>query len=1078
MASKTISKKRTTHYVTGLFEDVAVKIIYYKNLLDSMENFLTLQGIQLKRVNIILKSLPEDLLEFYPTQDSHPVKITVWNYWKQHFTCKTYNLEGSSLPVDLLKFRDTWYLIKSINKQNKCDYCGTYFSNIHSCNANKRDFYHHYINNETKMWWEKIKFKPVGSIKARRLFIIYDIETYTYHSLYGKQLTPYLLVFEIFGSKKMVNIATKLAIECGYNLKNGCFFMVDVKEDKIGASFKCFRTELQMALAKMYWKDFCQKYNIETYFNIDEVKNLNKENKLAADIEPSYMEVYIIGHNICGFDEIVLASHVLEGIDSESLPMFQFSRNFMPRAGKLLFNDITLALPNPAFEKPCLETFERWKQGILSFKDLTWQGLRFMVRDTFLLTHCSLRDAASAYQLESKKGYCPYEAINEYLMLGRYEQENNGYPVEKYWNSKEEYETNKLSFSGNYNILEEAVKYCIEDVKVTSQLAKKLIEGYQQFCSESLKLECQFNIFERPTISSNTQALFKQMYYLKEKCNSEYLTNLEAPSEKMYDFIRMSLRGGRCYPNFLGIFDEPIYVYDICGMYASALTHPMPYGKTVNAFEATYYIDMFQKLLDNSEKIDYFDSRVKPMIVFADCDPPTLDKLDVLPPLCSKKSGKLCWTNESLKNEVVTSIDIITLHNRGWKCKINKSSEIYAVWKEAKSICKDYVKINIEAKEKADKDQNKVQRSISKLLSNALYGSFATKIDKKKVVFSKNMEETDRKRLLEGTSEITSFTTLISKSLPKRSTEHWSKYFENLPEVLSKTPESINENLSFSPFIECPTNHVTFKPITYLAADCDDLVLTTIEDKKEWITNPRYPTQIASFVLAWTRAFMSEWADILYGDDRGKPYSQRVVKSIYGDTDSLFLTQLGHELMLTKGAHRLKKNNKNLIFDELNPCLTWLVECETVCLKCGKEGYSPESCFLAPKLYALKSVHCNSCDFIGSEKVRAKGHAKSNLSYDTLKNCFMNYYLLERPTTQFASQRKSLKRTLQTASKTTAPFTVTETQLIRILRPWKDQTLRKGIQWKNGYLLYPYDKKHPNPRPQEPLTENPFWESL
>ncbi|AFV70634.1 pol [Bovine adenovirus 6] len=1071
MASKTIIKQRTTHYITGYFEDTPLKIIYYKEFEKSFLNFLQLQGIKpisnLKRL-----SKPEEILHFF-SEDTYPSLIKIWKLNKKflcYTECKT---EGKTMAIELIGFKNEWYIVKDVKKQQKCDNCGVTYNNIHTCNVKRRNFYYHFINHETKNWWEQIKFNPVGAIEnTKRLFIVYDIETYTYHSTYGKQLLPYLLVFELMGSKTLKNIAAQIAEECGFNRERGCFFILNHKHDEIGNAFKKFRISVQKKIAQNLWMEFSEEQQIETVLTYDEIVKLNKEKKLKK-IMPKYIEIFVIGHNICGFDEIVLASHVLEGIkDQENLAMFNFSRSFMPRAGILFFNDIILSLQNPCIKKPDNKTYKRWKDGILMPEDLPWQGLKFMVRDTFLLTHCSLRNAAAAYQLNVSKDHCSYAAI-DYFMLGDYEKDENNYPVEKYWKDKEEYIQNKPD--GKYDILQEAKKYCIDDVKVTTKLVAKIIDGYQEFCSSSLNFSCLFYIFQKPPISSNTQMLFKQLHYRAENANSEYLYNLEAPSEKMYSFIRASVRGGRCYPTFLGVYTKPLYVYDICGMYASALTHPMPYGRTLNPCEANMAIDKLQELLDSSKVLSYFDSQIKPMIVTVDCEPPSLEFLDVLPPLCSKKSGKLCWTNEALINEVVTSIDLVTLHNRGWKCKIIKNSELYAVWPEWKPLCKQYVEINIAAKERAEKEKNQTQRSISKLLSNALYGSFATKIDKKKVLFAEDIEEKDKKSLREGKSEITSYTTVISSSLPKSTNCKWNDYFSNLPEVCESSNKNLNEKSQMAPFIP-EKNHVIFKPITFLSADCNDLVLTTIEDKTEWIRNNRYPTQIASFVLAWTRAFMSEWADILYGEDRGKKYNERELKSLYGDTDSLFLSQKGHDMMRSKGAHRLKRNKGKLVFDENEPNLQWLVECETVCEKCHNDAFVSESCFLAPKLYALKDTNCTKCGHTGDGKLRAKGHAKECLSYDVLKQCFTDYYLLETPKQTFMTKRKSLKRTLQTGNEISKPFTVVEKQLLRILRPWKDMTLRKGTQWNEGYLLYPYDKRHPNPRPQECLTENPFWD--
>lgn len=1073
--SATITKYRGTKYLTAKLNGENVKVIYYQNTLKALNNYCSLNKIKTKfistpsSVNSILTHFKDDS----PSSCKHYVNV------KGSLKVNFLSCSGSKEPLLLLTFKGQIYVVKSISDVNRCDYCGTMYLTKHSCNARKAEYYHHLVNFDTKTWWEPIKFSPLGTVNTDRLYIIYDIETYTYHTEYGKQLVPYLLVFQLQGTDYLLKIANDIASKLNFQYKNGCFYILDKNSDIIGHSFKQFRTNLQNAATSFLWKDFCEKHqlDLEANFTYEQIQKLLKKHQLNNNAEPLYIEIIVLGHNISGFDEIVLASHTLDGIQKENKSMFKITRTFMPRAGKLLFNDVTFGLPNPKYTKPSPDTYKRWQKGILEPTDLKWQGVKFMVRDTYLLTHCSLRNAAEAYQLPCNKGHCPYEAVNEFLMTGQYEKDANGYPALKYWQNEKEYLENKTS--APYNILEQALKYCIDDVKVTSQLAQSLINGYKTFCKDTMKLECNFHIFQRPTISSNTHCMFRQVYYKNEKGMKDHLPNLQAPSQKMYDHIRKSIRGGRCYPSFLGVYNAPVYVYDICGMYASALTHPMPYGRTEDPFAASMSIKTFQSFLDNQDKISYFDTTIKPMIVYADCEPPPLEYCDTLPPFCSRKSGKLCWTNEPLYAEVMTTIDLITLHNRGWKCKILPNYECYAVWPEWKCICKDYVALNIAAKENADKQKNSTQRSISKLLSNALYGSFATKLDKKKVVFAADITEEDTKKLTSGKIEVTSQTTIISKALPKKDTSSWNKFFSNLPEMDSTddylpTEESTDLVQNF-PFIES-AGHVTFKPITHLNSDCDELILTVLEEKGEWIQNNRYPTQIAAFVLAWTRAFTSEWASILFCSDWGKPYENRSLKVLYGDTDSLFLTEEGHNIMISKGKYRLKSSGGQLVFDETNPKLTWLVECETMCKLCSHYGFAEEAVFLAPKLYALKNICCSNCNDIQAGKLRAKGHAKDCITYELLKACYIDHDLLLGQNLNYKTERKTMKRTLTTGTSTCKPFTVLEKQLVRILRPWKDKTMWSKILSNGGYLLFPYDKKHPNPRPQEPLTENPFWD--
>lgn len=1032
------------------------KIIYYKDLRKSLLNFAALH--QCTYIVDNGADSPQSSLRVLSHAGVTPSSLQIWRLESGSFYLKEESLPVPTIssPIAFLQFRQQTFLIKSASVQHRCDHCHTFFSVKHNCTARKRAYYFHHVSSDSRGWFLPIRFFPVGAVPGtRRLFVIYDIETYTKHTEYGKQLVPYLLVFKLQGDIELVRRAALIAEDTGFQHIDSCFVLHEPQKDVIGRHFGYFREQLQQSLAESIWETFKQDHQLEGDLSFGDIK----PELLDAAAHPQFVELIVIGHNITGFDEIVLASHTLDSsVTKDKLKMFNVRRNFLPRAGKLLFNDIVYSLPNPQYVKPDPTTYERWRAGRLFSCDLKWQGLRCLVRDTYLLTHTSLRNAASCYHLNVSKGACPYGAVNEFYMTGSYEKDEAGVPARRYWDSDEEWiEAKKVQ---RYDIITEAIRYCILDVNVTAELVDKLYRGYQQFCQQSLLLNCEFNIFQRPTISSNTHAFFRQLLYRERNGSGSSLPSLVAPSEVMYDHVRASVRGGRCYPTYFGVCDQPIFVYDICGMYASALTHPMPSGIPLDPFTSSIAIRKFQNKLDEPSTISYFDPDVFPMIVVADCSPPPLEQLDVLPPLCSKKSGRLCWTNEPLEAETLTTIDLIVLHNRGWRCQILTSDfHLQAVWPEWATVCRDYVTCNIEAKEKADREGNSVQRSISKLLSNALYGSFATRLDNKKVLFLNDIAPRDEEELRSGLSQITSFTSVVNAALPlSRSTD--------LPQLLRPSATLTNENALSGAFIGTPA----WKPITHLELESDDLVLATIEKVSSWTKNDRYATQIASFVLAWTRAFMSEWCDILYSADRGVPYSERTPKSVYGDTDSLFLTQEGHQLMMSKGAHRLKASGNSLVFDPANPKLTWLVECETMCSHCKSPAYATESVYLAPKLYGLRDCYCPNCDRYSPGKLRAKGHAKNDLSYEMLKECFFASDAGDTTKT-FQTKRVSLKKSLMGANSRKNPFTVTEGTLTRILRPWQDTTL-----WRSGCYLFPYDQKHPNPRPQPSSTHNPFWD--
>lgn len=1007
-------------------------------------------------------------------EEASAVSASIYQYNKGQLktVCISPNEALIPFPLRFLIKKNQLFLIKEINTCNKCEHCGSFYKVSHTCTVRRRDFYFHNINSMTADWWETIPFNPIGSVAStQRLFIVYDLETYTWHGRFGKQLVPFMLVFKIFGDPYLYDVAHQLAIEqnwCPCPQDSAAFYCLTPEKRTIGLKFKSFRDILQQKITSWLWSKTLQQNptiqdmvdNSDTLESVDDVTFEHlKTLKLQGD--PTFIEVYIIGHNINGFDEIVMAAQVVNN-KADIAPCFKIIRNFMPRQGKILFNDISYNLPNPKYEKR--KDFSEWEQGCLTEEDCKYQFVKFCVRDTYALTHTSLQNAAKAYNLPVSKGHCPYGAVNEFYMCGSYQTDADGFPAVHYWKDQQEYLDNKQLWkdkkNGAYDIVQNTLDYCILDVIVTAELVEKLQKSYQEFISQAVNLPaCSFNVFQRPTISSNSHAIFKQILFRQEKpTQANFMNALVAPSREMYDYVRASIRGGRCYPTYVGVLEEPIYVYDICGMYASALTHPMPSGKPLNTFERALAVRTYEIKMREQKQISYFDKDLLPGILTIDADPPDEDFLDVLPPLCSRKGGRLCWTNERLRGEIVTSVDVLTLHNRGWAVRIlpDERTTIFPQWK---CLAKEYVQLNIEAKEKADREKNQTMRSIAKLLSNALYGSFATKLDNKKIVFSDQIEDTLAEQIASGEYSVKSSSYIETDNF---SAEILPEFVVAYPPVITKQkPASDDSEDEASPFIgSADANHVTYnyKPITFLDANEEDFCLHTLEKTTPLITNNRYASQIASFVLAWTRAFIAEWASFLYEDDLGTPIENRILKSVYGDTDSLFTTEAGHQLMETKGKKRLKKNKGPLVFDENKPELTWLVECETQCEKCKSDAYASQSVFLAPKLYALKDTVCSTCKHIGKGKLRAKGHATTDLSFDTLVSCY--YADQQESAERFKTSRLSLKKTLVNTQAHVQPFTVVETTLSRTLRPWKDRTLAALDQ----HRLVPYSHSRPNPR--------------
>ncbi|UIY90544.1 DNA polymerase [Duck adenovirus 2] len=1038
-----------------------------------------------------------------------------------------------SLTRDLQE--DEWTWVTSIKPAQKCPKCGICWTQAHTCKQSNSAFYWMSIEKSGRELWQHVKFKTASSPpNTKLLFVTYDIETYTMYVNRGKRMLPFMLCFRLSGDKDMVAKAFSLACDMdGITQFNGGFYWMDPRPGVVGKRFREFRTRLQILFAddminrlylynQAYIDALLTECNLKKPRDIPYEKYCEGRKNLKLPDDFYQVSIIVVGHNICRFDEILLSSEIMDA--KEDYPKAtKCERAFMPRAGRLLFNDIYFSLPNPIYAEKDPSRADRWKEGINTMSDYVHLSVKFTVRDTCQLTGgANLRKAAQAYSLDASKGECPYEAINTFISAGYYNMDEEGFPALEYWQSPQVMrEQKELWFSRHpgwpYDIMQACLEYCMLDVVVTEQLAFTILHNYDVYFKKELGFIGDFNIFERPTIPSNTHALWKQLAFKeyssrrsvnhdpastsqrKPRLDPRYVAQLYSPHRLMFKYIRQALRGGRCYPTHFGPFYEPVFVFDICGMYASALTHPLPHGPPLDPKFTADHVDRLNDILAKSGTISYFDPRIKPSILKVEAHPPPIEDLDPLPPICSRRGGRLVWTNESLHDEVITVIDIITLHNRGWTVKV-LHDPMNVVFKEWRTICAEYVGKNIRAKEKADREGNEIMRSISKLLSNALYGAFATNMDTTKVVFEQDLTKDDLEKIQFGELEVNHVTILNDPSFGGYTIESINSLFQqnylqqhfNPPlseqdlcddELPSKDENQLTESPSLEDFdeelqdlnsgayIPADTDHAhfasanttEFKPLTLMDAPAEAVTVLHLERSDQLVENNRYATQLACFVLGWSRAFFSEWAEIIHGPDRGIHPHDRPMRSLYGDTDSIFLTASGYERMLTRGAHRIKSKDTKLIFDPDEPQLTWACECDIKCKLCKADTFSSESIFLAPKLYALKDARCTQCGHVGIGKLRAKGHPGEELVYDTLLRCWQRSEeerLTGKTTTpELSTSREIFKKTLLNKVSRYEPFTLHNEKLTRVLRPWKDMTL-----YPVGSTLHPYNNANPNPR--------------
>ncbi|WPS63611.1 DNA polymerase [Aviadenovirus phalacrocoracidae] len=1042
-----------------------------------------------------------------------------------------------------------WAWISGITPLRQCPRCGRYWSRGHTCNERRSAFYYHAVEKSGRKMWQHVPFKcPAQPPQARHLFVTYDIETYTIFENKGKRMHPFMLCFMLSGHERLVADAKRLALEDIYVKESaGGYYWIDKRPGWVARRFRDFRTRLQTHFARDlvrrfcdHNKEYCRRAMSEGgYSDVFEIPYELFSKPVAPLKLPEdfyVVDIIVLGHNICKFDELLLATELVERRDLFP-PAGRCERSFMPRVGRLLFNDIHFHMPNPNYAKKDPTRTERWTRGVVESRDMKNVSVRFMVRDTLQLTSgAKLKKAAQAYALDLSKGECPYEAVNEFLSTGDYERDEDGFPAERYWEDPSVLTEQKLLWRKEhaeepYDLIIACLEYCMQDVKVTQKLAHTLYENYDKYFREELGMQGRYNIFEKPTIPSNTHAFWKQLTFtefakeveaaasstvsarqgarVRKQASHEYVAMLYAPYRPMFKYIRQALRGGRCYPNVLGPYHKPVYVFDICGMYASALTHPMPHGMPLDPFFTSRHVDELNALMRRETKISYFDPRIKPSILKIEAYPPPADMLDTLPPLCSRRGGRLVWTNEPLYDEVVTVVDILTLHNRGWKVTALQD-EMNIVFPEWKTICSEYVSKNIAAKEKADKDKNEVMRSISKMLSNALYGAFATNMDTTRVVFEQDLTDDDKEAIYLGTQVVKHVTLLnddsfsgitvnpepaekaFSSSVIARTfNSPWSDHetevnaypderaskSENALTAtapLTEVDSEVERALHAAPFIAddadghahyARANETRFKPMRLLDATGEAVTVLHLESLDQMVENKRYATQIACFVLGWSRAFFSEWCQILHDPDRGIHPHDREPQNLYGDTDSMFVTESGYKRMKERGAHRIKTPHTKLTFDPDKPDLYWACDCDIKCKRCGADTFSSESVFLAPKLYGLKDAVCTNpqCGYVGTGKIRSKGHRQAELVYDTLMQCWTRHedetYAGRSVIPELRTSRNIFKTTLLNKTGRYEPFTIHNEPLTRVLRPWNDVTLYEH----NGFL-YPYDTAHPNPR--------------
>jgi len=278
----------------------------------------------------------------------------------------------------------------------------------------------------------------------------------------------------------------------------------------------------------------------------------------------------------------------------------------------------------------------------------------------------SLKKISEGFKIYEKLPF-PYKFAN----LDNLEYE--GYVDIKYFNNKEDfilfYKNNKI-----FKFKEYSIKYCLNDVKITSIFVKKIKEIVETF---NINLN---KIYSAPSLSLK---IFEKIFNKKR---------IELNTKENFDFyIRPSYYGGRCEIYGNPKKNEKIFHFDFSGMYAQCMKEKFCYGE--------------YKIIKNPKNLDipgfyWIKWRSKN------------EYLPVLPHH-SKKNSKLMFTNGILEGCYWFEEIEEFLKNNGELLEIKSG----LVFDKYDYIFNDFVDYFTEIREKSD-----VHKIFGKLMINSLYG--------------------------------------------------------------------------------------------------------------------------------------------------------------------------------------------------------------------------------------------------------------------------------------------------------------------------------------------------------------------
>lgn len=305
-------------------------------------------------------------------------------------------------------------------------------------------------------------------------------------------------------------------------------------------------------------------------------------------------------------------------------------------------------------------------------------------RDSYLLLPSSLKKLAKAFKVEDK-GIFPYKFVNNEKILLNYKGKIPSFDTFEGISSEEYNNYCKLFENNNWNLKNETIAYCTQDVKI---LYKILYE----FAINIYKIT-RINIMNSPTLSSLSFKIYRSNYLEKDY-------NIKKLTGKIYDFIKKGYIGG-AVDVYIPRSNIKIYRYDVNSLYPFIMDKfDMPVGDP-KYFEGNIY-------LIEKDPFGFFEVEVE--------SPPYL-KHPILPYKANKNYNfrtiyplgkwKGVYFSEEIKNSKKYGYNFTIL--RGYTFK-------------RKNIFKNFVQYFYNLKKNCNKDD--VFYTIAKLILNSLAGRF------------------------------------------------------------------------------------------------------------------------------------------------------------------------------------------------------------------------------------------------------------------------------------------------------------------------------------------------------------------